>query len=150
MKAQTIARIAHCGQFDKVGTEYIEHPAAVVRILQTLPAYLDLTESLRKVARDVAWLHDVVEDTHLTAQDLLILGINPTVVNAVVAMSKVRGESLERYYERVLGNRIARVVKVADVTHNSNPDRLQCLDAATRQRLTDKYDRALFLLGEAQ
>lgn len=133
--AVAIATAAHEGQTDKSGHPYIGHPLRVM-------ARVDAEHE-----KMVAVLHDVVEDTDVTADDLLAAGCPPEVVAAVVAISKVDGEDQETYLARVAADPIALVVKRADIADNSSPARMAKLDEATRERLTAKYARALALLG---
>jgi (p)ppGpp synthase/HD superfamily hydrolase len=130
--AEAFARNAHEGQVDKAGEPYITHPERVA-------ARLDGTTE-----KVVAWLHDVVEDTDV---ELCDLPFPADVVAAVDAMTKRPGESLDDYISRVRANPIAIAVKYADVADNSSPERLERLDARTRERLERKYARTLALLG---
>jgi hypothetical protein len=66
----------------------------------------------------VAWLHDVLEDTSLTAQDLLAAGVAPWVVWAVQALTRGQDELYEEYLYRVKSNHMARAVKIQDILHN--------------------------------
>jgi len=145
-KARYLATSAHSGQKDKIGEEYIYHPAKVASLLQQFPGFSSLTLQDQADATAAAWLHDVLEDTSLQATDLEREGFSPTVVEAVVALTFRQGEPRERYYSRVRANPLARIVKIADVAHNSSVDRLRWLDSATRQRLQRKYEKASRIL----
>jgi hypothetical protein len=134
--AVAIATAAHDGQVDKSGRPYIGHP------LRVMAAVTGEHE------RMVAVLHDVVEDTAVTAADLLARGCPPEVVDAVVALSHRPGEPQEDYLRRVAANPLAVTVKRADIGDNLSPARLARLDAATRDRLKAKYARALGLLDQ--
>jgi (p)ppGpp synthase/HD superfamily hydrolase len=120
-----LARKAHEGQLDKGGRPYIEHPLTVERLVST------------PIERIVALLHDVVEDTDVTIDDLEPFG--KEVVAAVDAITKRSGEKLEDYLSRVKANAVARAVKIADLTHNSDLSRIpnptqRDLDRAARYR----------------
>ena len=132
--AIAIARAAHQGQVDKSGRPYIGHPLRVMGRVRGEHEQM------------VAVLHDVVEDTEVTAADLTTAGAPPEVVAAVVAISKVPGESAEEYLARVAADPIALVVKRADIADNSSPERLDRLAKPIRERLRVKYARALRLL----
>ncbi len=134
--AISIATAAHDGQVDKSGRPYIGHPLRVMAAL---------TGEHERMA---AVLHDVVEDTAVTAADLLAHGCPPEVVDAVVALSHRPGEPQEDYLRRVAANPLAVAVKRADIGDNLSPARLARLDAATQDRLKAKYARALGLLDE--
>ncbi len=94
-----------------------------------------------------AVLHDVIEDTPVTAADLEARGCPPEVIAAVVAISKVPGEDQAVYLARVAANPIALAVKYADIADNTSPDRLAKLDEHTQRRLRAKYSAALAFLG---
>jgi (p)ppGpp synthase/HD superfamily hydrolase len=137
--AQAIATAAHRGQVDKAGAPYIGHPTRVA-------AHAVAAGGDERVVA-AAWLHDVLEDTDLTADELLAAGIPADVVAAVVAVSKVAGESTEGYFARVNADPIAVAVKTADLADNTDPQRLALLEDATRERLQTKYARARQLLA---
>ena len=80
-------------------------------------------------------LHDVLEDTATTEDDLRAAGCPEPVIAAVRALTKNSGEPLEDSIARAASNPIARAVKRADIADNSDPDRLALLDTATAQRL---------------
>ncbi len=109
-RAETIARKAHRGQ--KYGDrDYIEaHVAQVAAIVARL-GYND-----RYVA--AAWLHDVVEDTPVTEQDLIDQGIPTDVVAAVDALTEREDETRLQYLERVARHQMAVAVKYADSSAN--------------------------------
>lgn len=139
--ARDIATTAHRGQVDKAGAPYIGHPARVAGHAAAAGG------DERVVA--AAWLHDVVEDTGVTPDDLCTAGIPDDVVAAVVALSKVPGQSVEDYVAAVNRDPIARAVKVADLADNTDPERLAQLDEDTRERLVAKYARTRSLLAAA-
>lgn len=136
-KAILHAAMAHEGQVDKGGLPYILHPLAV---MLSLPA-TDVD------ARIVAVLHDVVEDTSVTLENLA-QWLPSYLVQAVDAMSKRQGESNRAYWARCKANPIAARVKVADMAHNSSPARLACLPYAEQQYLSEKYKEALAFFVE--
>lgn len=110
-KAEIIARIAHGGQFDKVGVAYVEHVLAVAK-------------GFHNNKRATGLLHDVVEDTPLTFDDLLELGVSQDVVDGVDACTKRDGEKYFDSIERGLPNAFFRAVKPRDNQHNSDMSRL--------------------------
>jgi (p)ppGpp synthase/HD superfamily hydrolase len=136
--AVRIARRAHEGQVDKSGRPYIGHPIRV----------MDRVEG--EHARMAAVLHDVIEDTQVTAADLLAAGCPRRVVDAVIALSKVDGEPMPDYLMRVAADEIALVVKRADIADNMSPERLKRLDQVTQDRLRAKYTEALRILDTHQ
>jgi hypothetical protein len=98
-------------------------------------------------AEVVAWLHDVVEDTDVTL-DEIDRDFGRRIADAVDAITRRDGEG-DRYYRRVAANPIARLVKVHDIADNTAPERTAKLDPATRDRLAAKYLHARELLGIA-
>lgn len=142
-RAAEVATAAHVGQVDKSGAAYIGHPARVAAIVR------ELFPKSPDEAVAVAWLHDVVEDTDIGCVDLLEMGFSADVVDGVNAMTKRKGEPVEEYFSRVKENPFARMVKCADLKHNTDPARVAMLDQATAERLRVKYENAYRLLGEA-
>lgn len=126
-RARALATAAHRGQVDKAGDDYITHPARVAAAVAGDPD-----------AQIVAWLHDVVEDTAVTAEDLAA-EFAPHIVAAVLALTRRSGETADAYYARVRADRLALRVKLADIGDNADPSRLAALDRPTRARLTEKY-----------
>lgn len=123
--AGQIAEAAHAGQLDNAGQPYIEHPR---RVAARVPDRL----------KPVALLHDVVEDTHVTFDDLRRT-FPDWIVAAVEALTHRSGETRAAYYARVAANPDAVVVKLADIDDNTDPDRLAALDEPTRTRLVARY-----------
>ena len=137
--ASEIARAAHGDQRDKAGRAYIDHPRRVAARLA------GQGESPETVA--AGWLHDVLEDTAVSADDLLAAGVPAEVVAAVESVTHHDGESQADYAERVRACPMGLKVKLADLADNSDPARLALLDDQTRQRLTAKYERMSRLLS---
>lgn len=132
--AVALATRAHAGQVDKAGRQYIEHPMRVMHRVRS------------DDERITAVLHDVLEDTNVTVDDLRSLQCPENVIAAIVALSKRPGESLEDSMRRAAADPIALTVKLADIADNSDPLRLSLLDAETADRLRKKYDKCLTLL----
>jgi len=120
----------HRGQRDKAGEPYILHPLRVALLVRTDPERL------------AAVLHDVVEDTGVTLDELRERGLDESVVTAIEALTKRDGEDYASFIERVVRNRIARVVKLADLADNLHPDRLSRLPTEEQHRLRAKYEPA--------
>jgi hypothetical protein len=136
--ARSLAATAHGLQKDKAGDAYIDHPR---RVAERLEAQGEPPEVVA-----AGWLHDVLEDTAMTADDLVSVGVPDEVVAAVDAVSKREGESMEAYAARVMASRMGLLVKRADMADNTDPARLTLLDAATRKRLEAKYAHMATLL----
>ena len=88
-------------------------------------------------------MHDVLEDDPETTEDELRVQFDDAIVDAVVALTRVKGEADEVYYARVRCNELARQVKHADIHDNLDPLRTALLDPATVERLGTKYGKAL-------
>jgi (p)ppGpp synthase/HD superfamily hydrolase len=123
-----IATNAHHGQFDKGGNPYILHPFAVMSLLEETDEELQC----------MALLHDVVEDTKITYNELREAGMSDRVIEGVKILTKQRGQSYEEYKELVFSNRDAMLVKMADLTHNTDIRRLKGVAQKDIERMT-KY-----------
>lgn len=132
--ALAIARKAHAGQVDKAGVDYIQHPLYVASQVKT------------EQEKAVALLHDVLEDSDITAADLLAYGLSNEVVAAVQTLTKKKGQSYQDYLEKVKSNDLARVVKLADLKHNSDLSRLKSVSDTDRERV-EKYKKAIYYLS---
>ena len=133
--AGQIAAKAHAGQTDKGGQPYINHPTAVAGMVSS------------ETEKIVALLHDVVEDSTITLDDIRDAGFNMEVVTALDCLTKRTGEAYEEYLSRVAGNDIARAVKLADLTHNMDTSRLPDLSEQDLKRLK-KYKYAVATLSK--
>lgn len=118
----------HHGQYDKLGVPYVLRPVAVAEHMTTENEIL------------VALLHDVVEDTSVTLDDLRDRGYSDEVVAAVDILTRRSGEPYSTYIERVSTSELARRVKLADLRHNLQPDRVKLLGNDT---LVKRYEKAL-------
>jgi (p)ppGpp synthase/HD superfamily hydrolase len=128
-QALEIALKAHGGQRDKAGAPYILHP---LRLAMRMEGTLDMSAAL---------LHDVVEDSETSLDDLRIAGFPEQVIGAVDALTRRSGESYDDFIGRVGANAIARKVKLADLEDNMNMARLPGLQPKDLERLA-KYHRA--------
>jgi (p)ppGpp synthase/HD superfamily hydrolase len=111
-KALEIAAQAHAGQKDKEGLPYILHPLRVLNGVEGEEAQI------------VAVLHDVVEDTTVTLDDLRRAGFSETVLAAVQCVTHGNDEPYAEYVVRCKANAIARQVKLADLHDNARLSRL--------------------------
>ena len=132
-KAMRIAFEAHKDQVDKSGLPYIYHP-------------VHLAEQMTDEATTcVALLHDVVEDTDLTFEDLEREGFPETVVAALRLMTHDDAVPYMEYVAQIKKNPIARAVKLADLRHNSDMTRLDTVSPWDEKR-AEKYAEAIRLL----
>lgn len=128
-----VATQAHKGQLDKGGNPYILHPQAVA-------AALDSTEN-----KIVAYLHDVVEDTEITLEDLKEMGFTYRIVNSIRILTKSKDISYEDYLKSVKKDSNAWHVKMADIKHNMDISRIPEPTAKDFARI-EKYKKALTFL----
>ncbi|MFC7847105.1 phosphohydrolase [Arthrobacter sp. NPDC057388] len=94
-----------------------------------------------------AWLHDVVEDCGITADDLAAAGISSEVIDAVVLLTRSQDNNGSRYYEAIRSSSIALAVKLADIADYTDPARTGRLEPDVKERLARKYAKALELLA---
>lgn len=137
-RAIEIAAEAHAGQQDKAGAPYISHPLRVA---------LDFIRSGDEQRAIVAVLHDVIEDSEITADDLRREGFSEAIVDAVVALTRPDDEDYRDFVRRAGANEIARPVKIADLKDNIDRTRQAKLPETKRDEMLRKYESALNFLG---
>lgn len=131
-----LAAKGHMGQLDKGGHPYILHPVRVMLQCKTIEE------------KTVAMLHDLLEDTEITAEDLRKEAFPEEVIEAVLCLTKTDGEDYTEYIERICKNKLAARVKLADLMDNMDLNRLPGLTPKDFQRL-EKYIRAKIRVEEA-
>jgi (p)ppGpp synthase/HD superfamily hydrolase len=129
-KAIVLALKKHAGQKDKMGKAYILHPLRVMTQMET------------EEEMTAAVLHDVIEDTPTTTKDLKKMGFSKRIVQAVEALSRQNGEKYEDYIDRVVANKLAVKVKIADLRDNTSASRLIMVTADDIARVA-RYKKAL-------
>lgn len=127
-KMLVLAANAHHGQFDKGGFPYILHPLKVMHYLKSDDEELQC----------IALGHDVIEDTNTTYKDLKDAGMTDRVIEGIKALTKLPGQTLEEYKEKVFANKDAMLVKLADLRHNTDIRRLKGITPKDVERMT-KY-----------
>lgn len=132
-KAIEIAVRAHTGQLDKCGEPYILHPLRVMLSREN------------KLERICAVLHDVIEDSDVSFNDLRDLGFSEEVIIILDCITKREGEDYEDFINRVLENEIACKIKLADINDNTDLSRIKCCTDKDRERL-EKYKKAKDLI----
>ena len=133
-KAIKLAYKAHKDQYDKAGLPYINHP-------------LHLAESMDdEYTTIVALLHDVVEDTDITLDDLA-KEFPKEVIDALKLLTHQKSIPYMDYVAKIKTNDIARAVKIADLKHNSDLTRLDNITDKDLERIK-KYQEALELLKD--
>ena len=140
-----IMRRAHEGQMDKCRRPYYLHPLRVaMRLIHCTPA-----------ERHAALLHDVVEDTLVTMEDLRAMGYGDEVLGLVDLLTRRKpdGESHNQYIERIVQSRNVQAlrVKLADLYDNMSPARARTLPREVRgirHRFRKDAERVLTALRE--
>ena len=134
-RAIAIAVEAHQGQKDKAGEPYILHPLRLMLQMQS------------ETGKIVAVLHDVVEDTDCSLDDLRGEGFSAEVLEAVDALTKKNDDEYEEYVDSIEANPIARRVKLADLRDNMDISRISDVTERDLARLS-KYHKAWLKLRQ--
>lgn len=133
-KALKLCFEAHKEQMDKSGMPYVFHP-------------FHLAEQMNdEVTTIVALLHDVVEDTDYTLNDLQNMGFGKDVIDALALLTHDPDVPYMDYVSKIKENPIAKAVKLADLKHNSDISRVDVVDEKVLKR-REKYQKALQLLN---
>ena len=132
-RAMQIAYHAHHGQTDKSGIPYIFHPYHLAEQMDT------------EYTVCIALLHDVLEDTDVT-REALAAEFPAEVMDALDLLTHREGVPYDEYVENIKTNPLARAVKLADLTHNTDHTRLPAGDPSVQRRWNEKYRRAFEIL----
>jgi len=135
--AMKIAFEAHAKQKDRAGLPYITHPLHVAESMTTEDSCV------------VALLHDVIEDTDLTIEDLRGYGFSEDQLTAISLLTREKGEDYFEYVSHIRGNELATVVKLSDLKHNSDITRIPKPTEKDLKRL-EKYEKAKCMLLEKE
>ncbi len=132
-KALKLCFDAHKDQVDKSGMPYVFHP-------------FHLAEQMKdEQSTIVALLHDIIEDTEYTLDDLKTMGFNEDILEAISLMTHKDGVPYMDYVAKIKTNPIAKTVKLADLRHNSDMTRLEVITQKDQERV-EKYLAAILLL----
>lgn len=134
-KALKLCFEAHKEQVDKSGMPYVFHPFHLAE---------QMTDETTTV---VALLHDVVEDTELTFDDLEKQGFGEEIISVLKLLTHNDDTPYMDYVAKIKNNKIATAVKLADLRHNSDLTRLDVVDEKALKR-KEKYEKAIKLLEE--
>lgn len=126
---------AHKEQKDKSGMPYVFHPFHLAE---------QMTDEATTV---VALLHDVVEDTDTTFEDLEKQGFDEEIISALKLLTHNDDTPYMDYVAEIKSNKIATAVKLADLRHNSDLSRLDTVDEKALKR-KEKYENAIKILEE--
>ena len=137
-RAIQIATAAHEGQERFDGSPYINHPLRVMRTLQN--------QGHSERAQIVGVLHDSVEDSDLTFDDLRAEGFGDDIINPLELLTKLPGDDYEMYVQRLSVNACSRAVKKADLFDNL--DLTGLVNPSKKRTMTiEKYGRSLLYLA---
>lgn len=128
-----LATHSHNGQVDKAGQPYILHP------LRLMSKTNDRKEQI------VSLLHDILEDTKVTVHNLRTHGFDEDIIEAVVALTRLKNESYEKFIERISKNQLAARVKLLDLSDNMDLSRLNGVTQTDLERHS-KYGKAYLTL----
>ena len=134
-KALKLCFEAHKEQIDKSGMPYVFHPFHLAEQMQSEETTV------------VALLHDLVEDTDYTIEDLTSMGFGKAITDAIALITHTDGVAYMDYVRKIKNNPIAKAVKLADLKHNSDLTRLDIVDEKALNR-KEKYLKAIKLLEE--
>lgn len=142
MRAAVVAATEHAGQVDRAGAPYILHPLAVA------------TDVAKQGYSDeyiiTALLHDAIEDTSLTLEDISNMfpePLNQDVIRALKLLTHDKSEPYLDYIGKIKNDQIAKAVKRADLRHNMDLSRLPDITEKDLQR-KKKYETAYSLLEQ--
>jgi (p)ppGpp synthase/HD superfamily hydrolase len=136
-QAKKLSKDAHSGMKDQAGVDYFSGHVSHVA---------GRAKKYGEVYGVVGYLHDVVEDTNVTLKDIRDQ-FGDEVADAVDAITKRSGESYQRYLSRVKANKIATVVKLVDMNHNSDLSRLKREPNEYDVKRNAKYSKATAYLS---
>lgn len=136
-KALIISFNAHKDQVDKSGIPYVYHPFHIAEQMDDEDSVI------------VALLHDVVEDSNVTEEDLRNAGFKDGIIEAIMLLTHKKNVPYLEYIEQLKDNKLARKIKKADLFHNSDMSRNEVVDKKTAKRMR-KYKKALKILEKAE
>ena len=134
-RALSLCFEAHKDQKDKSGLPYVFHPFHLAEQMEDEETTV------------VALLHDVIEDTEYTIEDLQKVGFSQRVISAIALMTHDPQVPYMEYVRAIKSNPIARAVKLADLRHNSDMTRLDIITQRDEER-AQKYLDAIVILEE--
>lgn len=148
-KAINIAYNKHNGQIGKDGIPYFCHPYHVAERVDELCERTNMSKKEHEALICIAFLHDILEDTDTTVNELYGEGFSDNIVHAVIALTRRKRETYQDYIERCRENTYAAVIKTFDLIHNMNLNRLDAPTNVDKKRY-EKYKKALDLLNTSK
>ena len=135
-RAIALAAEKFVGKYDKSGEPYILH---CLEVMNNVKKWNDVELEIAAV------LHDIVEDTETTFEDLEELGYSPRVIKIIKHVTRASWDSYEDEIARICNDQDSIRVKMADLEHNSSILRLKGIRQKDLERI-QKYHRAYFIL----
>ena len=135
-----LAANGHAEQYDRGGKPYILHPLKVMHYLKSE------NEELQCIALG----HDLDEDTYITETILRQNGMSERVIEAILVLTKIEGESYDAYKIRVLSSVDAMKVKMADLRHNTDIRRLKGVTEKDIARVAKYHTFYMEILAKLQ
>ena len=114
---------------DKGGIPYSVH---------LLRVYGDVSDYTEKVC---ALLHDIVEDTKVSYDDLKDIGFNDEIIDIIKILTKLKGEDYQKYIDRIIESKNIHAynIKIADLSHNMELGRIKNPTANDYERINKRY-----------
>ena len=138
-KALRLCFDSHREQVDKTGLPYVFHPFHLAEQMDD------------EISTVCALLHDVIEDTDTTLEDLTAMGFPTEVTDVLALLTHAPEVPYMDYVQRISTNPIATKVKIADLTHNSDLTRMDAADINEYVlKRNEKYKLALALLRSVE
>lgn len=133
-KAALLSYKAHEGQYDKGGYPYFMHPLHLAEQMDTEDEII------------TALLHDVIEDTDITLEELIKEGFSSEVISALRLLTRSEGEDYMEYVKKIKkAGGIALKIKLADLEHNMTFSRVGKAGERDKKRM-EKYAKAIEIL----
>lgn len=140
-RAKLLGSAFHIGQLDKIGNDYFDaHVEPVADMVRSWDGSEDQIAA--------AYLHDTIEDGYTTTEGLEAY-FPADIVKIVEVLTKPPNINYQGYISQLITHEPAVLVKIADITSNMDPARLFYIEPDTRNRLVDKYTKALPVLWRA-
>ncbi len=141
-KAIKLCLNAHLHQLDKLGNPYWFHPIWVFRKIRKY--------NVSKNAKIIALLHDIIEDTDYTYEDLRRKNFDEYVIKGLKLLTKKPGQGYLNYIQNIIdsGEKEIILVKYLDMMHNISYYRIRHLTYKTQQKMIYKYSKGLQIISK--
>lgn len=142
-KIKNFAKASHFSQLDKGGNDYFES-----HLVQVANNFKNNT------LKAIAYLHDIIEDTNLKIEELeqilALKGVENKTINEIISsvklLTKTKGMDYDKYIDSISYNKVALMIKVADMKNNCDLSRIPNVSEKDTMR-TEKYLKTLDWIG---